>query len=166
MKPYSNRLLLALACGVLVCPFGCNNTKHTSNANTQTNNEKSDRADVPGDGSVKPATEAQDNVPHRDPEFEGKIGKTFRDSRADPKLILPLPEPADAPNILLVLIDAAGFGASSTFGGPCHTPGLTKLAENGLRYNRFHTTLGRGQIVAHNSWWPSHFSCHSGEEQC
>jgi arylsulfatase A-like enzyme len=41
---------------------------------------------------------------------------------------------------LLVLIDDAGFGASSMFGGPCHTPTFTKLAESGLRYNRFHTT--------------------------
>ncbi len=48
--------------------------------------------------------------------------------------------PKGAPNILLVLIDDAGFGATSTFGGPVNTPILDKLAENGLRYNRFHTT--------------------------
>jgi arylsulfatase len=89
---------------------------------------------------IAPAAIAQDNVPHADPKFKGKIGKTFRDSQADPKLFLPRSAPEGAPNILLVLIDDAGFGASSTFGGPCHTPGLTKLAENGLRYNRFHTT--------------------------
>jgi arylsulfatase A-like enzyme len=46
----------------------------------------------------------------------------------------------DAPNIFLVLIDDAGFGSSSTFGGSISTPTLDKLAENGLRYNRFHTT--------------------------
>ena len=89
---------------------------------------------------MTPTASAQDNVPHPDPEFKGKIGKTFRDSQADPKLFLPRSAPEDAPNILLVLIDDAGFGASSTFGGPCQTPGLTKLAKNGLRYNRFHTT--------------------------
>ena len=83
---------------------------------------------------------AQHSVPHPDRKFEGKIGKTFHDSQADPKLFLPRSAPEGAPNILLVLIDDAGFGASSTFGGPCQTPGLTKLAENGLRYNRFHTT--------------------------
>ena len=48
--------------------------------------------------------------------------------------------PADAPNVLLVLVDDAGFGNPSTFGGPCQTPTLTKLAAEGLRYNRFHVT--------------------------
>ena len=48
--------------------------------------------------------------------------------------------PKGAPNVLIVLIDDAGFGASSTFGGPCQTPTLDRLAEEGLRYNCFHTT--------------------------
>ncbi|MEQ9407658.1 MAG: arylsulfatase [Fuerstiella sp.] len=48
--------------------------------------------------------------------------------------------PKGAPNVLIVLIDDAGFGSSSTFGGPCQTPTLDRLAAGGLRYNRFHTT--------------------------
>jgi arylsulfatase A-like enzyme len=48
--------------------------------------------------------------------------------------------PKGAPNVLIVLIDDAGFGSSSTFGGPCQTPTLEKLATGGLRYTRFHTT--------------------------
>ena len=48
--------------------------------------------------------------------------------------------PKGAPNILLILIDDAGFGSSSTFGGPCQTPNATRLAAGGLKYNRFHTT--------------------------
>ena len=48
--------------------------------------------------------------------------------------------PADAPNVIVVLIDDLGFGATSTFGGPIATPTLDQLAENGLRYNNFHTT--------------------------
>src|ERR1700689_1870002 len=48
--------------------------------------------------------------------------------------------PKGAPNVLIVLIDDAGFGASSAFGGPCQTPNFEKLAANGLSYNRFHTT--------------------------
>jgi arylsulfatase A-like enzyme len=48
--------------------------------------------------------------------------------------------PADAPNVVIVLIDDLGFGATSTFGGPVATPTLNRLAENGLRYNNFHTT--------------------------
>jgi arylsulfatase len=47
--------------------------------------------------------------------------------------------PQGAPNVLIVLIDDAGFGSSSTFGGPAETPTLDKLAAGGLRYNRFHT---------------------------
>jgi len=48
--------------------------------------------------------------------------------------------PAGAPNVLVILIDDAGYGASSVFGGPCATPNAEKLAANGLLYNRFHTT--------------------------
>jgi arylsulfatase len=48
--------------------------------------------------------------------------------------------PPDAPNILIVLLDDVGFGVSETFGGEVHTPTLSRLAEEGLRYNTFHTT--------------------------
>jgi len=48
--------------------------------------------------------------------------------------------PKGAPNVLIVLIDDAGFGSSSAFGGPCQTPNAEKLAAAGLKYNRFHTT--------------------------
>ena len=47
---------------------------------------------------------------------------------------------ADAPNVLVVLIDDVGYGASSTFGGPCNTPTAERLAGTGLKYTRFHTT--------------------------
>lgn len=48
--------------------------------------------------------------------------------------------PAGAPNVIVVLIDDIGFGHSSAFGGPCKMPTLERLARNGLKYNRFHTT--------------------------
>jgi arylsulfatase A-like enzyme len=48
--------------------------------------------------------------------------------------------PAGAPNILIILLDDMGFGQPSTFGGPIHMPTLDQLANNGLRYNEFHTT--------------------------
>lgn len=48
--------------------------------------------------------------------------------------------PKGAPIVLIVLIDDVGFGASSAFGGPCHTPAAEQLAANGLKLNRFHTT--------------------------
>ncbi len=54
--------------------------------------------------------------------------------------ITPIRPPKDAPNVLIVLIDDAGFGSSSAFGGPCYTPNAEKLAAGGLKYNRFHTT--------------------------
>jgi arylsulfatase A-like enzyme len=54
--------------------------------------------------------------------------------------ITDLRPPKGAPNVLIVLIDDAGFGASSAFGGPCQTPNAEALATGGLKYNRFHTT--------------------------
>ncbi|MEP9364168.1 arylsulfatase [Nocardioides sp. CN2-186] len=54
--------------------------------------------------------------------------------------IVPLLPPEGAPNVLVVLIDDCGFGASSAFGGPINTPTFDRLAEQGLRYTRFHTT--------------------------
>ena len=54
--------------------------------------------------------------------------------------IEPLRPPKNAPNVLIILIDDTGFGASSAFGGPIHTPTAERLAAGGLRYTRFHTT--------------------------
>ena len=48
--------------------------------------------------------------------------------------------PEGAPNVLIVMLDDVGFGASSAFGGPCETPTAERLAGNGLKYRRFHTT--------------------------
>src|SRR5690348_9222474 len=70
-------------------------------------------------------------------------GLTTYDAR-DPETsfapITPLRPPTGAPNVLVVLLDDVGFGASSTFGGPCRTPTADRLAAGGLTYNRFHTT--------------------------
>ena len=85
-----------------------------------------------------PAQDSAANLPHPDPVFTGKIGRFGEDSTgAFPKRVT---APAGAPNILLVLTDDVGFGASSTFGGPVPTPNLDRLAARGLRYNQFHTT--------------------------
>jgi arylsulfatase len=48
--------------------------------------------------------------------------------------------PQGAPSIVLILIDDAGFGQFSTFGGMVPSPTMDRLAAEGLRYNRFHTT--------------------------
>lgn len=70
-------------------------------------------------------------------------GLTTYDAK-DPDTAYPpikeLRPPAGAPNVLIVLLDDVGFGASSAFGGPCQTPNFERLAVNGLKYNRFHTT--------------------------
>jgi arylsulfatase A-like enzyme len=62
----------------------------------------------------------------------------------DPETVFPpierLRPPKGAPNILIVMLDDVGFGASSAFGGPCQTPNAEALAAQGLKYNRFHTT--------------------------
>jgi arylsulfatase A-like enzyme len=52
----------------------------------------------------------------------------------------PLRPPTGAPNVLVMLLDDVGFGASSAFGGPCRMPTAERLAAGGLRYTRFHTT--------------------------
>jgi arylsulfatase A-like enzyme len=54
--------------------------------------------------------------------------------------IEPLLPPEGAPNVLVVLLDDVGFGASSAFGGPCNTPTAERLAAGGRQYNRFHIT--------------------------
>jgi len=77
-------------------------------------------------------------LPIPDAPFKGKIGKTFEDSRQDyPQPVKP---PKGAPNVVLILLDDLGFGHPATFGGPIPTPALTRLAKEGVRYNRFHTT--------------------------
>src|SRR6186997_134379 len=71
------------------------------------------------------------------------VGLTTYDAK-DPDTAFPpirqLRPPAGAPNVLVVLIDDAGFAASSAFGGPISTPTAERLAASGLKYNRFHTT--------------------------
>jgi arylsulfatase len=73
----------------------------------------------------------------------GDTGATSYDAK-DPDTkyppIEPLRPPRGAPNVLIVLLDDVGFGASSAFGGPVNTPTAERLAANGLKYTRFHTT--------------------------
>jgi arylsulfatase len=61
-----------------------------------------------------------------------------RDAKAPARFELKAPK--GAPNVIIVLIDDMGFGVSETFGGPVTTPTMNRLADQGIRYNRFHTT--------------------------
>ena len=82
----------------------------------------------------------RDVLPMPDRPHEGLITYDAKDPDTSFPPIEPLRPPAGAPNVLIVLLDDAGFGSSSAFGGPCATPTAERLAANGLKYNRFHTT--------------------------
>ena len=83
---------------------------------------------------------SRDVLPIPDRPFEGTLPYDAKDTETSFPAIEPLEPPAGAPNVLVVLLDDVGFAASSAFGGPCATPTAERLAGNGLKYNRFHTT--------------------------
>ena len=77
-------------------------------------------------------------LPLQEPERPTYSELDVRNVKAPPRFEVKAPK--NAPNVVIVLIDDVGFGATSTFGGPIQTPTLDKLAAAGLRYNNFHTT--------------------------
>ncbi len=85
---------------------------------------------------------AQDRtvLPIPDRTFGGSIGHTMDESVGDWSMIPGPKAPDDAPNVLIVLVDDAGFGGPETFGGEIRTPALSRVQEMGLTYNRFHVT--------------------------
>ena len=83
-----------------------------------------------GDGSV---------LPFPPTPSASVAGRTLQESKHQ-RRVEPNRLPKDAPNVLIVLIDDAGFGTPDTFGGFAHTPTLSKLRDEGISYNRFHTT--------------------------
>src|ERR1700737_4771215 len=87
------------------------------------------RVVVPTDRTVLPVPEPQ--YPH---------STVFDVRNATPPPRFEVKAPANAPNVLIVLLDDMGFGQSSAFGGPIHMPTVESLANSGLRYNEFHTT--------------------------
>jgi arylsulfatase A-like enzyme len=82
----------------------------------------------------------RDVLPIPDRPHEGLITYDAKDPETSFPAIEPLRPPAGAPNVLVILLDDVGFGASSAFGGPCATPTAERLAADGLKYTRFHTT--------------------------
>jgi arylsulfatase len=89
---------------------------------------------------VSDQTIDRSRLPIRRPPFQGVANRTLDGSQPDWNYVAPLLPPKDAPNVLLILTDDAGFGNPSAFGGPINTPALERLAEGGLKYNRFHVT--------------------------
>src|SRR5262245_20088276 len=95
-------------------------------------------------------------LPRLDFRFPGEVGRTYLDS--DPaQFPQPAAAPAGAPNILLILLDDVGFGQFSTFGGGVPSPTMDRLAKEGLRFNRFHTTalckIGRASCRENVTPW-------------
>ncbi len=83
---------------------------------------------------------SRDVLPVPDKPYQGLLTYDAKDPASSFPPIAPIRPPAGAPNVLIVLLDDVGFGASSAFGGPCETPIAERLAGEGLKYNRFHTT--------------------------
>jgi arylsulfatase A-like enzyme len=79
-------------------------------------------------------------LPIPDRAYAGLVTYDAKDPATSFPRIEPLRPPSGAPNVLIVLIDDCGFGASSAFGGPIATPTAERLATDGLKYTRFHTT--------------------------
>jgi arylsulfatase A-like enzyme len=105
-------------------------------------------------------TSAQEVLPTPEQPFKGHIGRTVSDSTSDfPRAI---EAPAGAPNILLILTDDVGYGASSTFGGPIATPTIDSLAQSGLRYTQFHTTALCSPTRAALITGRNHHTAHTG----
>jgi arylsulfatase A-like enzyme len=96
-----------------------------------------DQEEVPMTGSDDVQREV---LPIPDRPYAGLITYDAKDPDTSFPPIEPLRPPKGAPNALIILIDDTGFGASSAFGGPVNTPTAERLASNGLKYNRLHTT--------------------------
>ena len=112
-------------------------------------------------------------LPFPSPPMGGSVGPTMQESvhqwRTEPRHL-----PEDAPNILIVMSDDAGFGQPSTFGGEIQTPTLSRLAEEGISYNAFPISTSTWTSVVlppsrpssgprisrswagRNTWWAPH----------
>ncbi len=99
-------------------------------------------------------------LPKGSPSFDGVIERLIKDST--PKRLSRTSAPADAPNVVVILLDDVGFGSFGTFGGPVPTPGLDRIAAQGLRYNQFHTTALCAPTRAALLTGRNHHSVHMG----
>lgn len=114
-------LLTVLILGVVL--FSCTQAPKTETAPAAT---------VAGDGIDRTTLPIKEPVRQTSKELDAR--------NVTPPPFFQVKAPEGAPNVLVVLIDDMGFGVSEAFGGPITTPTMDKLAENGVRYNRFHTT--------------------------
>ena len=80
----------------------------------------------------------------------------------DPPAQFNVKAPKDAPNVVVILVDDLGLGATSAFGGPIKTPTMEKLASNGLRYNNFNTTALCSPTRMAIKTGRNHHTCNTG----
>jgi len=111
-------------------------------------------------GLLSGAAGGQESLPSSPAPFKGQIGLRVKDSKTD--FPQPVRSPQGAPNVVIILLDDVGYGASSTFGGPCDTPTLDKLAKSGLRYTQFHTTSISSPTRASLLTGRNHHTVHTG----
>ncbi len=113
------------------------------NSSSQPNGHKHEAA-LSGEAAPPAGSEQaevrRDILPIPDVKYVGLTTYDAKDPDTTYPPIVALRPPAGAPNVLIVLLDDVGFGASSAFGGPCKTPTAERLAAGGLKLNRFHTT--------------------------
>ena len=100
------------------------------------------------------------HLPRNPPQFKGQINRLLDESTAS--RLEKEPISADAPNIILIMLDDVGFGSFGTFGGPVPTPTLDDVAESGMRYNQFHTTALCSPTRAALLTGRNHHSVHMG----
>ncbi|OQZ01398.1 MAG: arylsulfatase [Candidatus Brocadia sp. UTAMX1] len=109
----------------------------------QAEQEKTSAADVQKKTPALVSLKTPDNLDRTVlpiPEPKRPVYKELDARKIKPPPRFEVNAPAGAPNVVIILIDDLGFGATSAFGGPIRTPTLDGLAQNGLRYNNFHTT--------------------------
>jgi len=114
-------LLTLLILGVVL--FSCTQAPKTETAPAAT---------VAGDGIDRTTLPIKEPVRQTSKELDAR--------NVTPPPFFQVKAPEGAPNVVVVLIDDMGFGVSEAFGGPITTPTMDKLADNGVRFNRFHTT--------------------------
>lgn len=130
MRRYSSyRAITLLAIGgITACFFAF------SKLDTVTAQENS----AGGQPKVEPYQLDRNVLPIAEPKISAITTLDARNAKAPPRF--EVKAPANAPNVLIVLIDDMGFGQSSAFGGPIQMPTLERMGKGGLKYNKFHTT--------------------------
>ncbi|HEX3232319.1 MAG TPA: sulfatase-like hydrolase/transferase, partial [Pyrinomonadaceae bacterium] len=124
MRRHTKRISILVLIAVAASCFGCSQQPAgpTASNTADTGSDKLDRTILP---IVEPQRQTYKEL-------------DARNAKAPERWEVKAPE--GAPNVVVVLIDDIGFGASAAFGGPINMPNLDKVAATGLKYNRFHTT--------------------------